>query len=108
MKVDVQKTNAYVWKKAKSKVMPRGLYTPLETPDFPCNDIFMDFVSELSRIKNGKDSIFVVVDMFSKMASFIPCKKEDNACHVVYLFFKVVVRFMGYQEPLFQIATQIS
>ncbi|CAJ2636512.1 unnamed protein product [Trifolium pratense] len=97
MKTDAQKfcDRCIVCKRAKSKVMPHGLYTPLPIPEFPWIDISMDFVLGLPRTKNRKDSIFVVVDRFSKMAHFIPCKKVDDACHVADIFFKEVVRIHG-------------
>ena len=60
-------------RKAKSRVMPHGLYTPV--PSAHWVDISMDFVLGLHRSKRGKDSIFVVVDRFSKMAHFIACLK---------------------------------
>jgi hypothetical protein len=68
--------------KAKSRLNPRGLYMPLPVPSVPWEDIFMDFVLALPRIKRGRDSIFVVVDRFSKMAHFIPYHKSDNSSHV--------------------------
>jgi len=77
-------------RKVKSRVQGHGLYTPLPIPDMAWVDISMDFI-----LSKGMNSIFVVVDHFSKMAHFIPCHKVDDACNIVNLFFKKVVQLHG-------------
>jgi hypothetical protein len=81
--------------KAKSQLNPHGLCIPFRVPSVPWENISMDFVLGLPRIKRGRASIFVVVNHFSKMAHFIPYHKSDNASHVVDLFFAEIVHLHG-------------
>ncbi|KAJ9536652.1 hypothetical protein OSB04_un000201 [Centaurea solstitialis] len=107
MKIDVGKMceNCIVCKQAKSKVQPHGLYTPLPIPSEPWVDLSMDFVLGLPRTKSGKDSIFVVVDRFSKMAHFIACNRTNDASHISDLFFKEIVRLHGMPRTILLFST---
>jgi len=77
---------------AKSHSLPQGLYTPLPIPTSPWVDVSMDFILGLPQTQRNKNSIFVMVDRFSKMAHFIPCNKTNDATFMAELYFKEVMR----------------
>ncbi|KND54475.1 hypothetical protein BSCH_01514c [Candidatus Paraburkholderia schumanniana] len=93
--VDREVARCVKCRQAKSKVNPHGLYMPLPVPSEPWVDISMDFILGLPRTRTSHDSIFVVVDRFSKMAHFIACHKTDNAPLIADLFFREIVRLHG-------------
>jgi len=51
------------------------------------------------------DSIFVVVDCFSKMAHFLPCSKTSNAFKIAQVYFDGAVKLHGLPKQLCQIGT---
>ena len=60
----------------------------------------MDFVLGILITKQGVDSIFIIVDQFSKMAHFVPCKSSNDAFHNANKFFKKLVRIHGFMTSI--------
>ncbi|CCO33420.1 Retrotransposable element Tf2 155 kDa protein type 3 [Rhizoctonia solani AG-1 IB] len=66
----------------------------LSVPAGPWEDVSYDFIVKLPKCR-GNDSILVVVDCFSKMAHFIPCKETATAEDIAQLFLEHVWKLHG-------------
>jgi hypothetical protein len=53
---------------------PAGLLQPLKIPQWKWEEISMDFIVGLPTTQSGYDSVWVIVDRFSKVAYFIPVR----------------------------------
>lgn len=76
------------------------MYELLPIPSEPWIDVLMDFIVGLPNTKRGHNFMFVVINRFSKMAHFIPCKKTNDASKISELFFKEIVRLHGLPKSI--------
>ena len=74
---------------------PGGLSQDIEIPTWKWEDINMDFVTGLPKVRGGYDSIWVIVDKLTKSAHFIPIKTNYQAEELAKIYLKEIVKLHG-------------
>src|SRR5690349_8364126 len=78
-----------------------GANMAIEAPTRPWEGVTMDFVTDLPEsTTSAYTSILVVVDRFTKMAIYIPCKKDIDSPELARLFFERVICQYGIPDHI--------
>lgn len=78
---------------------PYGLLKPLPVPSGPWRNISMDFVVKLPLSK-GFDSIFVVVDKFTKMTHYVRARESMTAKQLAEPYLSRIFRHHGLSDSI--------
>jgi hypothetical protein len=79
---------------------PAGLLHPLKVPKWKWEEIGMDFIVGLPRTPKGYDSIWVIVDMLTKVVHFIPVKTTYKGSQLVELYMARIVCLYGVPKKI--------
>ncbi|GJZ43787.1 putative reverse transcriptase domain-containing protein [Tanacetum coccineum] len=74
---------------------PSGLLQQPEIPIWKWEGIVMDFVTKLPRTSSGHDTIWVIVDQFTKYAHFLPMRKDYKMDRLARLYLNEIVARHG-------------
>ncbi|WVZ88972.1 hypothetical protein U9M48_035439 [Paspalum notatum var. saurae] len=79
---------------------PAGMLQPLAVPVWKWEDIHMDFIVGLPRTQKGYDSIWVIIDRFTKSTHFIPVKTTYRAKQYAELYISRIVSLHGVLQTI--------
>ena len=79
---------------------PAGLLQPLKIPEWPWEEVGMDFITGLPRSNRGHDSIWVIVDRLSKVAHFIPVSTTYSGHQLADLYIARIVSLHGIPKKI--------
>ncbi|KAK8980910.1 hypothetical protein V6N11_048039 [Hibiscus sabdariffa] len=79
---------------------PSGLLQPLRIPEWKWERITMDFVTGLPMTPSKKDSVWVIVDRFTKCAHFLPVHTTYTFDKLAELYISEVVRLHGVTKSI--------
>ena len=74
---------------------PAGLLQPLDIPEWKWEDITMDFVVGLPRTSGQHDSIWVIVDRYTKSAHFLPVRTTYTVDQYANLYVREIMHLHG-------------
>nr|GEX51283.1 hypothetical protein [Tanacetum cinerariifolium] len=74
---------------------PSGLLVQTEIPEWKWEKITMDFITKLPKMKNGYDTIWVIVDRLTKSDHFLPMRENDPMEKLMKRYMKEVVTRHG-------------
>ncbi|WVZ70300.1 hypothetical protein U9M48_018976 [Paspalum notatum var. saurae] len=77
-----------------------GILQPLAVPAWKWEDIHMDFIVGFPRTQKGYNSIWVVIDRFTKSAHFIPVKTTYRAKQYAELYISRIVSLQGVPQTI--------
>ncbi|GKE35450.1 putative reverse transcriptase domain-containing protein [Tanacetum coccineum] len=67
---------------------PSGLLVQPEIPQWKWDNITLDFVTKLPKMKSRNDTIWVIVDQLTKFAHFLPMRETDPMDKLARLYLK--------------------
>ncbi|GJY91880.1 putative reverse transcriptase domain-containing protein [Tanacetum coccineum] len=67
---------------------PSGLLVQPKIPEWKWDNITMDFVTKLPKTLQGYDTIWVIVDRFTKSAIFVPMRESDPMERLARMYLK--------------------
>jgi hypothetical protein len=79
--------------------LPTGFLQLLPIPEQKWESISMDFIRGLPQVQ-GKDCIYVVVDMLTKFSHLFPISSKYFATQVAKLFFREVFQLHGLPKTI--------
>jgi hypothetical protein len=79
---------------------PVGLLQPLKVPEWKWEEIGMNFIVGLARVRDGYDSIWVIVDRLTKVAHFIPVKTTYSRAQLAELYMSSIVCLLGLPKKI--------
>jgi hypothetical protein len=79
---------------------PAGLLHPLKIPEWKWEEIGMDFITGLPRTSKGYDSIWVIVDILTKVAYFIPVKTTYKVSQLAELYMARIMSLHGVPKKI--------
>src|SRR5215216_6050954 len=74
---------------------PTGLLQPLPVPQWKWDDVCMDFITVIPTTSRGNNAIWVVVDMLTKVAHFIPIRTTYHANQLAQLYVSQIISLHG-------------